>query len=127
MKLLDEFDKIFQGVPSLEIADRIDALTVDVNFVVDVRTCAETRAAHVSDKLSAFDLLPRADDDLGGVPVARHDSVAVVNVDHVAVAARIPARVFDNTVGSCNNRRAHIVCNIHAGMKICAAATQTVW
>ena len=47
--LLNEFDEIFQGVTPLQIADWIDAVAVDVNFVVDVRTRAESRRAHVSD------------------------------------------------------------------------------
>ena len=47
--LLDELDEIFQSVTSLEIADWVDAVAVDVNFVMDVRSCAEARRAHVSD------------------------------------------------------------------------------
>ncbi len=41
MHLLDKLDEIFQDEASLQIADRIDAVAVDVNLVVDMRTGAE--------------------------------------------------------------------------------------
>ena len=101
-------------------------MPVNVNFVVDVWTCAKARRTHISDKLPALDVLPSANDNLRGVTVARHDTVAVINVNHVTITARIPTRVIDNTVSRRDNRSAHIVSNIHAGMKICAAPTQAI-
>ena len=62
--LLDKLDEIFQDTTSLKVTDRIDAVAVYVNFVMDVRSRAEARGAHVGDKLPALDLLTDTDDDL---------------------------------------------------------------
>ena len=70
-----------------EVADRVDRLAVDADLVVDVRARREARAAHVSDDLAAAHVLAGADDDLHRMAVTRRDAVAVVDVDHVAVAA----------------------------------------
>ena len=49
VRLFDKLDEIFQDTTSLEITDGIDAVALYVNFVMDVRTGAEARGAHVSD------------------------------------------------------------------------------
>ena len=72
---------------SLQIADRINFLTIDMNFIMDVRTCAKACAAHVGDNLSALDTLTCRHDDLRGVTVARHNSIAVIDVNHISIAA----------------------------------------
>ena len=101
-------------------------MSVYMNFVMNVRPRAETGAAHVGDNLPALDSLPRRNNDLRGVTVPRHDSVSVIYIDHVAVTAGVPTRILNNAVSRRDNRRAEIVCNVHARMKITSAPTQTI-
>ena len=58
--------------------------------------------------------------------VARRDTVAVVNVDHVAVTARIPAGRGDRAVSRRDDWRAHVVGDIDARMEVRTVPAQAV-
>ena len=93
---------------------------------MDVRARREARAAHVGDDLAAAHVLAGADDDLHRVAVARHDAVAVVDVDHVAVAARIPAGRRDRAVSRRDDWRAHVVGDVDARVEVRAIPAQAI-
>ena len=58
--------------------------------------------------------------------VARRDAIAVVDVDHVAVAARIPAGRGDRAVSRRDDWRAHVVGDIDARVEVRTVPAQAV-
>ena len=83
-----------------------------------MRARREASAAHVGNNLAAAYMLTDANDDLHRMAVARHDAIAMVNVDHVAIAAGIPAGRNDRTIGRGDDWRTHVVGNINARMEV---------
>ena len=82
--------------------------------------------ADVGDDLSAPHALSRGHHDRRGVPVACRDTAPVVDVDHVAVAARVPAREGHDAVRRRNDGRAHLGGDVDALMELCAVPAQSV-
>ena len=111
----------------MQISGRIDGLTADADLVVDVRTGAKTRAAHVGYELTGADALSRSDDDLHGVGVAGYYAAVVNDVNHIAVAVGVPTCIVNDAVGCGDNGSAQVVGDVDAGVEISAAPTITVW
>src|SRR3954469_10580234 len=81
---------------------RIDGVAIDAGFVVQMRTCGAAGRTDGADYLTDFDDLADLDIDLGEMAVAGRQAIAVINLDHAAIAA-LPARRYDLAAG----RRAH--------------------
>ena len=61
-------------------------MAVHPHFVVQMRSGRETGRSDVGDLLATLHTLPAHHDDLGAVRVPRHQAVAVIDREHVAVA-----------------------------------------
>src|SRR5204863_5083698 len=70
---------------------RIDGIAINAGFVVQMRARRATGRADRADHLADLDDLADLDVDLGEMAVAGRQSVAVVDLDHAAIAA-LPAR-----------------------------------
>ena len=71
--------------------------------------------ADPADDLSDLDVLPDADVDLGQMSVARRETIAVVDLDHLAVTA-LPAGVAYRAGGGGFHRIAAVAAKIEPGM-----------
>src|SRR6266568_2651720 len=71
--------------------------------------------ADAANDLPDLDLLADLHFDLRHVAVARREAVAMVDLDHVAVAAA-PARGFDDAVGGGADRVAGLAAEVEAAM-----------
>src|SRR5262249_16821067 len=69
---------------------RIDSIAIDAGFVMQMRTCRAPGGAACADHLADPDDIADLDVDLGEMAVARGESVAVIDLDHAAIAA-LPA------------------------------------
>src|SRR6266850_2071882 len=69
---------------------RIDRVAVDAGLVMQMGACRASGRAEAADDLADLDVLADRDVDLGQMAVTRHHPVAVVDLDHPAVAA-VPA------------------------------------
>ena len=59
--------------------------------------------------------------------IAGNNAVAMVNVHHVAIAARVPTCIHHHAVSSSHNRRTAVVGNINAWMIVGTTPPQTKW
>src|SRR5689334_8809118 len=82
---------------------------------MQMRAGRAARGADLAENLSAPDLLADLDLDLGHVAVAGHQPVAVVDLDHLAIAAA-PACNSHRAAGSGVNGIADLGAEIEAGM-----------
>ena len=110
----------------MQISGRIDGLTADADFVVNVGTGAKTGAAHVGDELTGADAFAGNDYDLHSVGVSGDDAAVVNDVDHVAVAVGVPTGVVNNAVGGGDYGSAKVIGYVNAGMEVGAAPTIAV-
>src|ERR1044072_8844902 len=94
---------------------RIDRVAVDARFVVQVRSGRASRRADLADDLSDADRLPDLDVDLRQMRIARREAVAVIDFDHLAVAA-VPAADRTRAGRGCARRLADAGAGGAAGM-----------
>ena len=102
----------------MEISSRINWLPIDANLIVDMRPRRKARTAHISNNLTPTDMLPCYYRNLHGMPITGHDTIAMIDIDHIAIAAIIPASRRYNTISSRNDRSSHVIGNIYAWMKV---------
>ena len=70
-------------------------------------------------------MLTCAHDDGLRVSVTRHDTISMIDVDLVAIAAGIPAGVCHHAVGCRYDRRAEVVGDVNARVEVRTIPTQT--
>src|SRR5215475_5803442 len=86
---------------------RVDGIAVDAGFIVQGRAGRTTGRADLADDLADLDALSDLYVDLGEMAVAGREAVAVIDLDHAAVAAA-PARFGDRSGGGCVHRIAAV-------------------
>src|ERR1051325_4620202 len=96
-----------EGAARLEEGHRIDRAPVDADLVMEVAAGRAAGRAHQPDQVAAVDALAGLGDALREVAVAGLDALAVVDLDHVAVAAIVPFGAVDDAVGGRIDRGAH--------------------
>ena len=74
-------------LPAREELCRILRHAFDQHFEVQVRSGRAARVADLGDALAAPDEITRLDEDLRRVRIARHEAVAVIELEHMAVRA----------------------------------------
>ena len=79
---------------------------VDADFIVEVVAGRAAGRAHAADLLAAGDVIAGLNQHRRHVAVAGGDAAAVVEFDHVAVAAAVPAGAEHGAVGGRIDRRA---------------------
>src|SRR5215831_18000286 len=94
---------------------RIDCLAVDSRFIMQMRACRASGRADFADHLSDLDDIADLDADLGQMAVTRRQPVAMVDLDHAAIAAA-PARRYHLAVRGRAHGIAHRGAEIEAGM-----------
>lgn len=99
---LSELNILFGGKVSVEVVDRIDALIVAENFVVEVRSLGKAGIARVADDLPSFDALAFLDDDLRHVGVLSYVAVvSMSNFDLLAISSPANLGEFDDAITGC--------------------------
>src|SRR5262249_7720830 len=94
---------------------RIDRVAVDAGLVMQMRPRGTAGRSDLADDLADLDALPDLDVDLGEMPVARGEAVAVVDFNHPTVTAA-PASL-DHRAGSGGvNRISAIAAKINSGV-----------
>src|SRR5262245_13449011 len=94
---------------------RIDRFAVDPRLVVQMRSGGAAGRADLADDLAGLDRMADLGVDAGEVAVARRDAVAVVDLDHLAVAA-LPAGECHRAVRGCAHRVAGLAAHVEAGV-----------
>ena len=94
---------------------RIDGVAVHARLVVQMRPGRAPGRADLADDLAGAHPLPDLDVIVGQMPVAGREPVAVVDLDHLAVAA-LPAGDRDVAVGGRAHRIAGLAAEIQAGV-----------
>ena len=89
-----------RGIAATFLADRqeaqgIDRFAIVADLVVQMRTGRTAAAAGLADDGAGIQLLANRHVDLAQMPIARRKAIAVVNLDHPAVAA-VPAGLDDD-------------------------------
>ena len=112
------------GHGGAEILVRIDGDALDSDFVVKVGRCDAAGGAHVSDDLSAADVLAGGDGESGKVSVTSGDTVAVIDGDEASVSAHEFGGA-DDTVACGVDRSAVRNGNINAAME-CAFSVEGI-
>ena len=77
-------------IKSAKEARGINGLINDPHLIMEVRPGGATRRANAAEHCAGVDSLTFTHGDGGEVAIARRDAVAVVDLDHLAVAA-LPA------------------------------------
>src|SRR6266852_6072486 len=94
---------------------RVDRVAVDARLVVQVRSGRAAGRAEPADNLADLDVLADGDVDLGEMAVACRQTVAVIDLDQLAVAA-VPTRRGDGAGRGGADRIAGIAAEVEAGM-----------
>ena len=94
---------------------RIDRFVVDAGFVVQMRAGGAAGRADAADDVADLDVLADAHVDRRQMAVAGRELVAVVDLDHLAVAA-VPAGGDDGAGGGGAHRIAGVAAHVHAGV-----------
>src|SRR5689334_6787253 len=94
---------------------RIDRVAVDARLVVQMRPGRASGGADPADDLPDADRLTDLDVDLRQMRVARGKAVAVIDLDHLAVAA-VPARDRHRPGGGRACRLAGVGAEVEAGV-----------
>ena len=93
---------------------------------MQMRSCGVPRRADIGDDLSAPHALSHRHHDRRGVSVACRDAAPVIDVDHVAVAARVPARDGHDAVRRRDDGCSHLGGDVDALMELCAIPAQSI-
>src|SRR4051794_13038474 len=93
-----ELDRVAEPQARAQEFLRIDRFAIDAGFVVQMRSGRAAGRADPADGLADLDLLADLHFDLRHVTVAGREAIAVIDLDHLAVAA-VPAGGFDDAVG----------------------------
>ena len=109
---------VFYGKSLLQIIDWIHDLSVDADLIMHVRACTEACAAHIGNDLTALHLLTDTDHNLLCMSVAGHDAIAMIDIDHIAIAAGIPACRRYDTICCSHDWRTVVIGDIHARMEV---------
>ena len=117
---------VFYGKSLLQIIDWIHDLSVDADLIMHVRACTEACAAHIGNDLTALHLLTGTDHNLLCMSVAGHDAIAMIDIDHVAIAAGIPAGRRHHAISCRYDRRTEIIGDIDTRMEIRAAPAHAI-
>ena len=103
----------------------VDRFVVETEFVVEVRAGRAAGRADVGEELASGDGVADRNVDLRKVAVACRQAAAVVDLDHVAVAAR-PTGFEDGAASGCVNLFAALAVNVHARMKLIRASAKRI-
>src|SRR5262245_29559263 len=94
---------------------RIDGVAVDACLVVEMRAGRTSGRADAADDLADLDRLADLDVDCRQVAIAGREPVAVVDLDHLAVAA-VPAGGGDRAVRRGAHRIAGVAAHVETGV-----------
>lgn len=94
---------------------RIHGFAVDARLIVKMRAGRASRRAYPADGFANADELPDLDADLRQVPVTARQSVAVIDLDHVAVTT-LTSGDGHAAGGRCADRLSRIAAQVDAGM-----------
>src|SRR5262249_9455036 len=94
---------------------RIDRLAIDARLIMQVRSSRASGRAHPADDLANANGLTFADVERRQVSVPRRQPVAMIDLDHLAVAAA-PAGRSDLAGRGRADRVAHIAAHVEPGM-----------
>src|SRR5205085_6201117 len=97
--------------------ERTDGHIADAHLVVEVRPRRASGRADLTQLIASLQLLSDGDFDLRQVAVARRQTVAVVNDDHLPVAT-LPSGLRDHSVRRGDDGRAGRGGDVLAGMKL---------
>lgn len=82
-----------EGLPGAQEALGIDRLPIDPHFVMQMRACGAAGIADMADNRAGSDAFSYRDVDAGEMRVTRCQTVAVIDLDKIAVAAHRAAKV----------------------------------
>src|SRR5947209_2690090 len=108
-----------------QVVERTDGHIADAHLVVKVRPRRASGRADLTQLLAALQLLSDRDFDFRQVAVARRQAVAVVNDDHLPVAA-LPAGLLGRPVCGGDDGRTGRGGDVLAGMKLTLASAERV-
>src|SRR5262245_18836527 len=94
---------------------RIDCFAVDPRLVMQMRSGGAAGRADLADDLAGLDRVADLGVDAGEVAIACRQAVAVVDLDHLAIAA-LPAGECHRSVRSCAHRVTGVAAHVDAGV-----------